>query len=328
MNQNNIIIRSYSPADLPPLVALINRAVAHDGEDQYTTLEILRAHAERFYVDPEHNWFVAATPEGRVIGTASAEIDPRIGRGWGWNYVDPDFRQQGLETRLLGVVEDRFQARAEAELPAGMPLVVSSYCLDTNDRARALLDQAGFQVVRLSWFMRIDLSSPVEAPPLPGGITFRPFLWDRDARAVFDAQENFFRDNWGYSAPPFDVWQAIIREEVPFDPSLWLVAVDASDQIVGLCLPRGKGTEYPGVGWLDTVGVRADHRQRGLGSALLRHGFRVLREHGFSAAELEVDSENRTNAVALYERGGMRVQKRYLIYRKALRGDPESIWLP
>lgn len=328
MIQNGITIRPYSPADLPALVEVINRAVAHDGEDQFTTLDTLRAHAERFYVNPQDNWFVAATPEGRVIGFAAAELDPRIGKGWGGGYVDPDFRRQGVGSRLLATVEERFRARAEAELPPGMPLVVMRFCSDTNTAAHTLLDRAGFKVVRLSWFMRIELAGPLDAPPLPGGIAFRPCDWDRDARAVFDAQEEFFRDNWGYHAPPFDIWQAIIREEVPFDPILWLVAVDASDQIVGLCLPRAKSNDHPGVGWIDTVGVRADYRKRGLGSALLRHGFRVLSERGFTSAELEVDSENRSGAVALYERAGMYVRKCYLIHRKTLRGDPEAIWLP
>jgi hypothetical protein len=30
--------------------------------------------------------------------------------------------------------------------------------------------------------------------------------------------------------------------------------------------------------------------------------------------------------VALYERAGMHVYRRYLIFRKALRGDPGLIW--
>ncbi|HML23018.1 MAG TPA: hypothetical protein PKD09_15300, partial [Aggregatilinea sp.] len=58
---------------------------------------------------------------------------------------------------------------------------------------------------------------------------------------------------------------------------------------------------------------------RGLGSTLLRHGLLALRKRGFAAAGLEVDSENDSNAVALYERAGMFVQRCYLLFDKLLR---------
>lgn len=324
----SITIRTYDPSDLPALVDLINRAVAFDSEDQFITLDALRAHAERFYITPQHNWFVAVTADGRPVGWATAEIDPRIGIGWGDCRVDPDFRSQGIGTRLMSAVEERFRARAEAELAPGMPLITSRFVNETNAAARAVLEQAGYEAVRRSWFMRIDLDGPVDAPPLPDGITLRPLDWERDSRAVFDAQEDIFRDNWGYSAPPFDLWQQITLYEVPFDGTMWRIAVEESGQIVGLCLPRPKSFDDSATGWIDTVGVRASHRRRGLASALLRHGFQVLQQRGFTAAELGVDSENSTNAVALYERAGMHVYRCYQIYRKAVRGDSSLIWKP
>ncbi len=64
--------------------------------------------------------------------------------------------------------------------------------------------------------------------------------------------------------------------------------------------------------------MRADWRKRGLGSTLLRHGFYRLQEQGFTTVGLEVDSENQTNAVSLYERAGMHIHRRYLIYQKTL----------
>ncbi len=324
----SITIRPYTDSDLPALVDLINRAVAFDSEDQFVTLDALRARAERFYVTPQDNWFVAITPEGRLVGWATAEIDPRIGRGWADCRIDPDFRRQGIGTRLLTAADDRFRARAEAELVPGMPLIVARFASETNAAARALLERAGYEAVRRSWFMRISLADPIDAPALPEGITFRPLDWERDSRAVFEAQEDIFRDNWGYTPPPFELWQEISLKEFPFGGSMWLIAVDSAGQIVGLCLPRPKSFDDASIGWIDSVGVRASYRRRGLGSILLRHGFRVLREHGFTTAELEVDSENSTNAVALYERARMHTYRCYLVHRKAIRGDQSLIWKP
>ncbi len=89
--------------------------------------------------------------------------------------------------------------------------------------------------------------------------------------------------------------------------------------IAGLCLGKPWGDDRPGLGWISTLAVRQDLRGRGLGGALLRHGLRRLQERDYSAAGLEVDSENGSNAAVLYERAGMTVHKRYLIYQKAIR---------
>jgi mycothiol synthase len=134
-----------------------------------------------------------------------------------------------------------------------------------------------------------------------------------------------FRHNWGFISPPYEVWRNIML--IPdHQDSLWLVAVAGDgapdDPVVGLCLCKPHGD---GAGWIDSFAVHADWRRRGLGSALLRRGFQTLRAHGFAAAELGVDSENATNAVALYERAGMHAYRRYLFYRKVLRGDPDLI---
>lgn len=167
-----------------------------------------------------------------------------------------------------------------------------------------------------------NLDAPITPPPLPEGITLRPFDRARDTQAVYDAETAFFGENWGVIPMPFDLWQQF-KFDSRFDPALWMVAW-GGDQIAGRCLCLRPAAGQDGVGWVDSLAVRADWR--GLGSALLRHGFRVLQEQGYPLAGLEVDSENRINAVALYERAGMRIHRRFLILRKALRGDPALIW--
>jgi len=70
----------------------------------------------------------------------------------------------------------------------------------------------------------------------------------------------------------------------------------------------------PGVGWVRILGVIREHRQRGLGQALLRHTFREFAGRGFNAVALGVDAENPTGAVRVYERAGMHVERTHLIY--------------
>lgn len=61
-----------------------------------------------------------------------------------------------------------------------------------------------------------------------------------------------------------------------------------------------------------------DRRGRGLGLALLRHGFAELHRRGERQVWLHVDAENRTGATRLYERAGMRVGHRLDCWVKRL----------
>jgi mycothiol synthase len=322
-----IQIRKYRPDDLPALADVINRAVTFDQQDGVMTLEDLRNRFERPYFDPQDNCLIAVTADQHIAGYCTAELDPRVGQGWGEGHVDPDCRRQGIGRALLRAADDRHRERADTQLAPELPMIVTRYCGGTNTGAIKLFESEGYQTVRVSWSMEIDLTGPVDAPPLPEGVTLRPFVRERDAYSVYEAVQTMFRDHWGFISPPYEVWQNFMFPSNHQD-SLWLVAVagdgEADDPIVGqcLCMPHRDHD----MGWVDSLAVRADWRKRGLGSALLRRGFQTLQAHGFSRAGLSVDSENTTNAVALYERAGMHVYRRYLIFRKALRGDPELIW--
>jgi mycothiol synthase len=311
------VIRPFVWTDLPELVDVINAAVELDQEDHSTTLAALRQRFEMPHFDPQANCLVACAADGTLAGYITAELDPLYGKAWGTGHVRPAHRRQGIGTRLLQAADTRHLARAAREFTPQQPVTVTRYCRDTNTGAAALLEAQGYRPTRVTWFMQMDLDQPVAAPPLPEGITLRPFDRERDEVAVWEAEKAMLCDNWGYTPAPFEVWRHFTFYE-GFDPSLWLVAVDGS-RISGLCLGKPWGADRPSLGWISTLAVRQDLRGRGLGGALLRHGLRRLQEHGYAAAGLEVDSENGSNAAALYERAGMTVHKRYLIYQKVIR---------
>ena len=96
-------------------------------------------------------------------------------------------------------------------------------------------------------------------------------------------------------------------------PSLWFLAV-AGEELVGanLCFAGSIG------GYVAQLAVRRDRRGRGLGLALLRHGFAELYRRGERQVWLHVDTENRTGATRLYELAGMRVAHRFDCWLKRL----------
>ena len=64
--------------------------------------------------------------------------------------------------------------------------------------------------------------------------------------------------------------------------------------------------------------VRESERGRGLATALLHHAFREYARRGATRVGLKVDSNNPTGAARLYERVGMRTDRRYGSWTKRL----------
>jgi ribosomal protein S18 acetylase RimI-like enzyme len=137
---------------------------------------------------------------------------------------------------------------------------------------------------------------------------------DGEERRFYDAQMASFADTWMFAPEPYESWRHWMIEESRFDPSLWFVA-EKGDDLAGILIGRVPENE-PGLGWIRILGVLPDHRQRGLGQALLCHSFRDFAGRGLDAVGLGVDAENPTGAVRLYERAGMHVERTNLMYEK------------
>ncbi|HEX2622542.1 MAG TPA: GNAT family N-acetyltransferase, partial [Phototrophicaceae bacterium] len=108
-----------------------------------------------------------------------------------------------------------------------------------------------------------------------------------------------------------------------FNASLYHIAWDG-DQVAGISFCTINPAE-PENGWVDTLGVRRAWRKQGLGMALLRYSFYQFQQRGLKRSGLGVDASSKTNAVSLYERGGMHIRNEAITYRKVLRGNPADI---
>ena len=70
------------------------------------------------------------------------------------------------------------------------------------------------------------------------------------------------------------------------------------------------------------VGTLPAYRGRGLATRLLAHTLRACRDAGFCTSSLDVDTENPTGALGIYERAGYVVHYRQDTY--ALEEEPVS----
>ena len=192
--------------------------------------------------------------------------------------VHPRYAGRGIGADLLRRLEGRAGALV-ARAPEGARLAIATEINATNERARRLLAEHGYAVVRHSWHMLVELGGEPEPPRWPGGIVVRTAVAGRDERAVWEAEEEAFLDHYDHHAWPFEEWFKLMGTAERHDVSLWFLATEG-DQIAGVALCRAGVPDYPGAGWVGTLGVRRAWRRRGVGEALLRRVRRVRPARG------------------------------------------------
>jgi mycothiol synthase len=295
-------LRHPSPEDADAVLAVIvARDVADLGRPDYT-LEDLHSDWTQPGVDPAADAWVVQQGE-RLVGYAFLDD-----RGAALVSVAPDAERRGIGSALREAAEARAAQRGEA--------LVRQYVPVANERARALLLEAGYWPVHHYFRMRIGLAA---APPPPDGTQVRRFDPESDAEPVHALVQEAFAQIDGNVAQTLDAWRAAKISKRGWDPALWLLAEDDEGLVGAALCERWEG----GVGYVDSLVVAERARGRGLGRALLLHAFGALREAGLEVAELSVQGEN-AGAARLYEAAGMRSVWSQERWEKALgHGDPE-----
>lgn len=254
--------------------------------------------------EPASDAWVVLGPQGSVVAAANA-IPEGETQLKSWGVVHPDHRGLGIGSTLL----DRLRARV-AERLAGVPGATFQHSIDDVDEAaRAMLLARGLTLVRSFRHMQVDLDGPRDPGPMPPGIRLRDLDPRTDLPAAHAVFVEVFEDQWGYRVIPFEEWLEHEVDTPGFDPSLWLLAADG-DEIVGALNAVVVGDR----GWIGELGVREAWRGRGIASAMLRRSFATFAERGLPRVTLNVDFENPTGAMALYEKVGMRPVRGYDVY--------------
>jgi mycothiol synthase len=190
-------------------------------------------------------------------------------------------------------------------------VVMRNSVLGSDAAARRLLEAHGYAEEPHNLRMRIDLDAAPPMPDVPPGIALASFRPGTDDDAGVDAcVEESFEDAWTHQAQ----WRQAKVADARFDPALWIVAREGGEVCgVVLCMPRTFG-----MGFVESLAVRAPWRRRGLGAALLGAAFARLWRAGERSVGLSVDADN-PGAIRLYERAGMRIAWRAVPYERELR---------
>jgi GNAT superfamily N-acetyltransferase len=289
--------------------------LASFGEEDFT-LDDLRAVWSSPTHDLERDERLIFTRNGQLI--ASLYLDQRSFTHF---FIDvqlhPAYEDERPAAFLLDLGEQLCRERMTQAEP-GERVSMYARISEQDERVVQRYLRAGFQENRRFWRMQIILNEAPAQPVWPEGVELRPFVPERDARAVYEMMETAFSDHWGHVARDFATWRSHHVEHPGFDPSLWFLAWQ-NDQPVGGALCAQKNC-----GWVNTLGVLRPWRRLGLGLALLYRAFAEFYSRGERRILLGVDSQSLTGATRLYERAGMSVVRVSVALEKELRAGIET----
>jgi mycothiol synthase len=242
------------------------------------------------------------TTGGRVIGYAdTSRVHPEQTGPWQVRArVHPSHRGRGIGSWLAAWAEEAVAPRAGNGIRTDV--------IDRDAAAADLLRGRGFVEVRSFFTMCRELADEEEPGTLPPGVSIPPFRDVEDDRLLYELDERAFADHWGYESATFESWNGALKGE-DWDPSMVWIA-DADGTPAGFIV----SFLFEPCGYVGILGVVPEFRGRGIATALLHRAFHEFARRGKREARLGVDALNTTGAVALYERAGMHVCRRYDMY--------------
>jgi mycothiol synthase len=321
--------RGASLNDVEPALVLYNRW-SHSviGRDEITDAQAIRNEWVSPDFDPAEDIRLVFAPNGQMVGYIEVWTNSKpLVHPWMWGRVDPDYEDLGIGTWIMQWAEQR-ALRALLDQPAELRFAPRVGTFQEASKPKKLFEDMGYQHIRSSYHMLINMDAPVPEPIWPEGIILRTYNAETDAEAIYRAEDDSFRDHFGYVAQPFEVgfqrFKHFVLDAADFDPTLLFLAVDdSSGEIAGINICRSHSFDDPEMGWVGTLGVRRPWRKRGIGLALLRHSFNEFYRRGIRKVGLGVDAQNLTGALRLYEGAGMHVHQAFDQYEKELRPGTE-----
>jgi mycothiol synthase len=309
--------------DHPAVAAVLAASERVDDTGEYPDAADLAEWWAGWQLDPGRDGLAVCDDAGLVVGFATV-MAPRNFRGAFAIYLEgrvrPDHRGTGVGRALL-----RWQVERGAALHAErQPDEAATLVVPVPERMRSLeslVRRAGFAAER--WYRQMQ--RPLTGLPQPGavaGVELVPFDRSRDDE-VRRAHNACFTEHHGSAERDTDAWRSMFTGQRSFRPELSVLAVE-DGAVIGYVLTYVYEADALATGVREAhfgqIGVLPSARGRGVASAVIAEALRVGAREGCGRAGLQVDSDNVTGALRLYEQLGFATVRTDVSWSRGLPG--------
>ena len=238
---------------------------------------------------------------------------------WHIAHVVPEWRTTALRLAIFRFNEMQIRFIAKNQ-PWPGKTSFGAWALDEPNDWREMVLAEGYTPVMHFYEMIRQNLEDIPDNPLPEGLELRAAKPEHYSE-IWNARKEALREK------PFFVERRYDREHYElwlnwstFMPDLWQVAWDG-DRVAGMAenhIPLENQAFDRKRGHTQVLFVLPRWRRRGLAKALLVKSLVMMRERGLEEATLDVETQNTSGEIQLYESMDYRVAKKYADYKKPL----------
>lgn len=306
---------SLTVADAEGVLALLGICEEHDDVPYRSTAEDV---AELFEPAVRHEAYGAKDPLGRLVAFGIVRlliegdrVDARCSGS-----VHPEWRDRRIGT---AIVEWQLEAGrsllAGVEAPGGTR--ISRFCDSKSEGEIDLLERMGFTPRDAFVQMRRDLNDDIPQTELAQHLRIEPWQaeWSEMIREASEAPEAATADGRKLTE---NEWEQMHENLVPE----WsAVVVDRStdrSRVAGYVMAARWEDEWEALGWsegyINALGIFSPWRKQGVGTSLLAHSMRRMREAGMEFAGIDIGLDDRDGLALLCKALGFEPTHRTTLY--------------
>jgi mycothiol synthase len=297
-------------------VSLFNAAFSDYDDIRSITLEEMKKieEAPSFSTD---GMFIAEW-NGETAGMVSAYVDKQREELKGfiqWLAVLPKFRRKGIARKLLEKALKSLRDR-------GMG-VAETWAQSDRKACVHIYESFGFKRVRIMSMMKRSLDEPFSSTGENKEARIKKIQVqdEREVELLNKLDNEAFKEHFNFRPRTIEETKYTLFDNPWFQRQEWFFAI-LDNQPMGYAgagvdegLNREKSLKW---GWILDIGVLKPHRRKGIGTCLMLHALKLLKNTEMDDAALYVDDMNPTGAIKLYEKLGFKILTKNTVYQLKL----------